>query len=144
MLSLKVPFDSLTFTSQIVEALENQELLPFEPEWDVPLALQEVVRGCTQQEPEWRPSFDEILQVLMQLAEGFPTLHSLVIKKWKQNGQVEWSDQDSAVHLLQQNLHDLEQREVDILQQIEALQASLQTVREQKNQVQRKLNPSQD
>ena len=135
MFSLKVPFDSLTFTSQIAAALQSNELPQFAPEWDVPPPIQDVVKECLGLEPDWRPDFDEILEELIQIAEGFPSLHPIVIKKWKQNGQSEMSDRDTAAQLLRQNLTRLEKREADIMEQIQALTVSLHQVRDQKNQI---------
>merc|ERR1712107_742694 len=57
MFSLKVPFDSLTFTSQIAAALQSNELPQFAPEWDVPPPIQDVVKEC----PVWSLIGDLIL-----------------------------------------------------------------------------------
>ena len=137
MISLQVPFAELTFTGQIVEALQADWIPSFHPTWEVPKALQNLTIACLQRESKERPWFDEILIELLCIAEGFPSLHDLVILKWKEYGHERASLPvlENKKLLLQQNLRQIAAAEEEVHQQIALLQASLKKMQTQKSAV---------
>ena len=136
-MSLQVPFAELNFTGQIVEALQAGWKPSFHPTWEVPEPLQKLIIACLQRESKERPWFDEILIELLCIAEGFPSLHDLVIFKWIAYGHERafLPLEENGKHLLQQNLHQLNATEEEIKQQIAFLHLSLEKVKSQKSAV---------
>jgi uncharacterized protein YlxW (UPF0749 family) len=137
MMSLQVPFAELNFTGQIVEALQAGWKPSFHPTWEVPEPLQKLTIACLQRESKERPWFDEILIELLCIAEGFPSLHDLVIFKWKEYGheRAALPVAQNKKLLLQQNLRQLTATEEDFRQQIAFLQTSLEKVVNQKSEI---------
>ena len=132
MFSKTLPFTEFRWTAQIITALQQNQVPKFESRWGVPQPLEELILLCLQPDPLKRPRFEEIVDRLLVIAEDIPSLHQVVLAKWKEHGHNK-ADSDTATHslLLDQNLERLAQQEGETLAQIEQLQLSLIRIQQQ-------------
>lgn len=140
MYSCKLPFEEYNFTSQIIDAQKNGNPLVFEPEWDVPDDLYNLVIKCLSTSPLDRPDFLGIITSLLSIAENYVSLQSVCerIRPKYSHRRL----RNSAKTLMQQQLKSvdkklerLKDKEKELIDSINSLKKELAITRELKKDI---------